>query len=87
MEPGFLALVAVMMLIIGVVIGFIFGTRSINRRYLSDTQYTQGTLNIDCGDSEFEPGIFLGLGVPVKDVITRKFVKLDVNVFQKKSHE
>lgn len=86
MEPGFIALVVVMT-IIGVVVGLIIGKQITQRRYLRDTQYTQGTLNIDCGDSEFEPGIFLALGVPVMDVITRKYVNLDVNVLNKKSHE
>lgn len=86
MEPGFIALI-VITAVIGVVVGFIFGKKTAKRQYLSDTQYTQGTLNIDCGDSEFEPGIFLALGVPVMDVITRKYVNLDVNVLNKKSHE
>ena len=87
MEPGFIALIGIIAIVIGVIIGFVFGKKITKRRYLSDTQYTQGTLNIDCSDPEFEPGIFLGLGVPIKDVITRKYVNLDVNVFQKKSHE
>lgn len=86
MEPGFIICI-VIMTIIGVVVGLIIGKKTTERRYLSDTQYTQGTLNIDCGDSEFEPGIFLGLGVPVKDVITRKYVALDVNVISKKSRD
>lgn len=86
MEPGFIALI-VIMTIVGVVVGIIIGKKASERRYLHDTQFTQGTLNIDCGDPEFEPGIFLGLGVPVKDVIARKYVILDVNVLQNKSHE
>ena len=86
MEPGFIVLI-VIMTIVGVVVGFIIGKKTAKRGYLHDTQYTQGTLNIDCSDSEFEPGIFLGLGVPVKDVITRKYVNFDVNVLSKKSRE
>ena len=86
MEPGFIICI-VIMTIIGVVVGLIIGKKTTERRYLSDTQYTQGTLNIDCGDSEFEPGIFLGLGVPVNDVITRKYVALDINVLSKKSRD
>lgn len=86
MEPGFIVLI-VIMTVISVVVGFIIGKNMTKRRYLRDTQYTQGTLNIDCSDSEFEPGIFLGLGVPVKDVISRKYVNLDVNVLSKKSRE
>jgi hypothetical protein len=86
MEPGFIVFI-VIMTIIGVIVGWIFGKEITKRRYLRDTQYTQGTLNIDCGDPEFEPGIFLGLGVPVMDVMTRKYITFDVNVLHKKSHE
>ena len=80
MEAGFIAL-AILMLIIGVVVGTLVGKSIANRRYMRETQYTQGTLNVDCSDPEFEPGLFLGLAVPVKDVISRKYVMLDVNVF------
>lgn len=87
MEPGFIALIVITTIVIGIVVGFIIGKKLTKRQFLRDTQYTQGTLNIDCVDPEFEPGIFLGLGVPVKDVITRKYITLDVNVLNKKSHE
>lgn len=86
MEPGFIICI-VIMTIIGVVVGLIIGKKIAKRRYLNDTQYSQGTLNIDNSDPEFGAGIFLALGVPVKDVMTRKYVILDVNVLQKKSHE
>lgn len=86
MEPGFIIFI-VIMTIIGIVVGLIIGKKTTERRYLRDTQYTHGTLNIDCSDPEFEPGIFLGLGVPVNDVITRKYITFDVNVLSKKSHE
>ena len=86
MEPGFIVLI-VIMTIIGVIVGLIIGKKTSKRRYLNDTQYTQGTLNVDCSESDFKPDIFLALGVPVNDVIARKYVALDVNVFQKKSHE
>lgn len=86
MEAGFIVAL-VLMTIAGVVIGFFIGKRNAERRYLQDTQFTQGTLNIDCSDPEFEPGLYLGLGVPVKDVITRKYVNLDVNVMLQDSHK
>lgn len=86
MEAGFIVLI-VIMTIIGAVVGWLIGKKTAERRYLRDTQYTQGTLNIDCSDPEFEPGLFLGLGVPVRDVTTRKYVTLDVNVLLKNSHE
>lgn len=86
MEAGFITLI-VIMTVIGVVIGLLIGKKVAERRYLHDTKYTQGTLNIDCSDPEFNPGLFLGLGVPVKDVIMRKYVTLDVNVLLKNSHK
>lgn len=86
MEAGFIALM-VLMTIIGIVVGLLIGKKIAKRRYLRDTQYTQGTLDVDCSDPEFEPGLFLGLAVPVKDVIKRKYVTFDVNVLFKNSHE
>lgn len=86
MEAGFIILL-VLMTIVGVTVGFLFGKRKTEQRYLQDTQYTQGTLNVDCSDPEFEPGLFLGLGVPVKDVITRKYMTLDINVISQNSQK
>ena len=86
MEPGYIVFI-VIMTIVGVVAGLIIGQKSAQRLYLRDTEYTQGTLNIDCSDPEFGPGIYLGLGVPVKDVISRKYIIFDVNVVLEKSHE
>lgn len=86
MEAGFIALM-VLITVIGIIVGFFFGKRKTERRYLQDTQYTQGTLNVDCSDPEFEPGLFLGLGIPVKDVISRKYITLDINVILQNSHK
>lgn len=86
MEAGFIILIALMS-VVGIVVGFLIGKRKTERRYIMDTQYTQGTLNIDCSDPEFEPGMFLGLSVPVKDVISRKYVMLDVNVLLNNSQK
>ena len=79
MEAGFVVLL-VLMTAVGVIAGTFIGKRKAERRYITETQYTQGTLNIDCSDPEFEPGLFLGLAVPVKDVISRKYITLDVDV-------
>lgn len=79
MEAG-LILLMVLALAIAIIIGVIIGHLLTKRRYEKDTRYTQGTLNVDCGDPEFEPGLFLTLSLPVKYVISRKYVKLDVNV-------
>lgn len=86
MEPGYVVFL-IIMTIIGVVVGLIIGQKTAQRLYLRDTEYTQGTINVDCSESEFEPGIYLGLGVPVKDVIARKYITFDVSVVSRKSHE
>ena len=86
MEAGFIALM-VLIAIVGVTVGFLIGKQKTERRYMQDTQFTQGTLNVDCSDPEFEPGLFLGLGIPVKDVVTRKYITLDVNVMLRDSHK
>lgn len=86
MEAGFIVTILIVG-IVGVVVGFVIGKRTSERRYAQDTQYTQGTINIDCSDPEFEPGIFLGLAVPVRDVVSRKYVMFDVNVMNQDSHK
>ncbi len=86
MEAGFIVLL-VLMTTIGVVVGIRIGNAKADRRYAQDTNYTQGTLNVDCSDPEFEPNLFLGLAVPVKDLISRKYVALDVNVMLQNSQK
>lgn len=86
MEAGFIILAA-FMVIAGVAIGFLIGKRKIERRYLYDTQFTQGTLNADCSDPERDPELYLGLGVPVGEIVSRKYVTLDVNVILQDSHK
>lgn len=79
MESGFVALL-LLAIVLGVVVGVFIGKSMAKRRYTRDTQYTQGTLNVDCSDPEFEPGLFLGLAIPVNDVTSLKYITLDVNV-------
>ncbi len=86
MEAGFIALLIVMA-VVGVVVGFFIGKTQAERRYRRDTDYTQGTLNVDCSDPEFDPGLFLGLAVPVSEVIHRKYVKLDVKLMLQDSRK
>ena len=86
METGFVVLLVVMFAV-GCVAGFLLGKRKAERRYARETQYTQGTLNVDCSDPEFEPGMFLACGIPVNDVVTRKYIKLDVNVILQNSQK
>lgn len=87
MEAGFVILIATGSLILGIVIGMFLGQSKADRKYKRDTLYSQGTLNVDNSDPEFEPGLFLALGVPVSDVISRKYVKLDVKVMLQNSQE
>ena len=87
MEAGFVILIATGSLILGIVIGMFLGHSKTDRKYKRDTLYCQGTLNVDNSDPEFEPGLFLALGVPVSDVILRKYVTLDVNVMLQNSQE
>lgn len=87
MEAGFAVLIAIVTLILGAVVGALIGKRKAERQYVTDAQYTQGTLNIDNSDPEFEPNIFLGLSVPVHTLVSRKYVTLDINVMTQNSHE
>ena len=86
METGFVALL-VLSVIGGIVVGVFLGQQFAHRRYLRETKYTQGTLNVDCDDPEFDPGLFLGLAIPVKDVTSLKYITLDVNVISQNSHK
>ena len=87
METGFVALVAVVALAVGGVIGLLIGKRLEYKRYLKETKYTQGTLNVDCIDPETQPTMFLGLWVPIDEVTTRRYVALDVNVITRNSQK
>ena len=86
MESGFIVLFAIAIMS-GIIIGVFLGRAVAHRQYVEETQYTQGTLNVDCSDPEFEPGLFLGLAIPVKDVTTRKYITLDVNVMTQNSQK
>lgn len=42
----------------------------------------QGTLNVDCRDSENGPCLFLALDVPVEEVASKKKVLFDVRIIK-----
>ena len=86
METGFVAWL-VLASVLGIVIGILVGQLIAHRHYARDTRYTQGTLNVDCGDPEFEPGLFLGLSIPVTNITSLRYITLDVNVMTQKSHK
>lgn len=77
MEAGFIVL-TIVLTTLGIAIGFLFGTKTAKRQYTRDTEFTQGTLNVDASDPEFEPSLLLGLAIPVREVISRKYITLDV---------
>lgn len=87
MESGFTIFIAVCAVVLGFAIGMVVGKVRADRRYKRDTQYTQGTINIDNSDPEFGPGLFLALGVPVDNIMKKKYVMLDVKVIDHNSHE
>ena len=87
MEAGFVILIVAFASILCFVIGLFIGRSKADRRYKQDTQYTQGTINIDNNDPEFGPELFLALSVPVDIVMSKKYVRLDVNVIPHDSHE
>lgn len=87
MEPGFVFFITGCAVILGFAVGMIIGKLRADRRYKRDTQHTQGTINVDNSDPEFEPDLFLALGVPVDSITSKKYVMLDVKVIGHNSHE
>lgn len=75
MEAGFVALVfltAIVCMIVGVHIGKRKAVR----------QDIQGVLNVDCGDPESNPYLFLQLEVPIEDVLSLKQATFVVRVLK-----
>ena len=50
-------------------------------------QNSVGVLNVICGNPDDQPELFLGLGVPVEDIVSQKQVLLTVNVIHENSHK
>ncbi len=75
MEAGFVALV-VLTAIIFTVVGIHIGKRKAIRRDV------QGVLNIDCGESDVGPYLFLQLEVPIEDVVSLKQATFNVHVLK-----
>ena len=86
METGSIILLLVVA-IVCLLIGMIIGRVSTERRYVRDTRYTKGTLNVDCSDQTRQPILFLASGVPVEDIVSQKYISLDVCVIRPNSHE
>lgn len=75
MEAGFVALV-ILTAIICIVVGMHIGKKQMIRRDV------QGVLNVDCGEPEGNPYLFLQLEVPIEDVIGRKQATFIVRVLK-----
>lgn len=75
MEVGFIALV-VLTAIVCTVVGIHIGKRKAVRRNV------QGVLNVDCGDPESSPYLFLQLEVPIEEVVTLKQATFVVHVLK-----
>lgn len=75
MEAGFVALV-ILTAIICTTLGIHIGKKKATRRDV------QGVLNVDCGDPEGNPYLFLQLEVPIEDVVNLKKATFVVHVLK-----
>jgi hypothetical protein len=75
MEAGFVALV-ILTAIICTMVGIHIGKKKAIRRDV------QGVLNVDCGDPEGSPYLFLQLEVSIEDIVNRKQATFDVHVIK-----
>lgn len=75
MEAGFITLV-ILTAIICMVVGIHIGKRKAIRRDI------HGVLNVDCGDPEGSPYLFLQLEVPIEEVINLKQATFTVHVLK-----
>ena len=75
MEAGFIALLF-LTAIFCTVVGVHIGKKKTNR------QDIKGVLNVDCGDPEGTPYLFLQLEVPIEDVVNLKQATFVVNVLK-----
>lgn len=75
MEAGFIAL-AILTAIGCIMVGIHIGKRKAYR------QDVQGVLNIDCGNPEGTPYLFLQLEVPIEEVIDLKRATFVVHVLK-----
>ena len=75
MEAGFVVAL-ILTVIICTVVGIHIGKRNAIRRDI------QGVLNVDCGDPEGSPYLFLQLEVPIEDVVSLKQATFVVHVLK-----
>ena len=83
MDTGFI----ILLVMLGCLVVILVEMTLLKRRYINDTRYSQGSLNIDRSDSGSAPGMFLHLTIPIDDIVSRKRVVLNVNVIPDNSHK
>ena len=76
MEAGFVALMVVAGVIVGIAIGMNIGS------IRASSSKTQGIIHADYSDPEDGPYLFLEPTVPIMDIVSRKRVMFDVDVTQ-----
>ncbi len=73
MDTGFLV-VMLTVFVLGVVGGMVLESK------LRPRPKVQGVLNIDCGDPDYEPSLFLQLEVPVDEIIEQEQTVFTVRI-------
>lgn len=81
MEAGFVIMIAVFMMVIGILIGMVI------KRYSPSKENTQGVIYAYYHDGEDKPSLLLEGSVPVEDIASRKQVLFDVVVVRKNSQK
>lgn len=74
------------LLIIGLLIVIVVALLIIGKQ-LGNRNKTCGILNIDCGEPENGPYLYLELKVPIADIIDQKRITFDVNVIPNSSQK
>ena len=75
MEAGFIVLL-ILTAVICTMVGTLIGKRKSIRRDI------KGILNVDCGDPESNPYLFLQLDVPIEEVVNLKEATFVVHVLK-----
>lgn len=74
MEAGFIVLISVVILLLGIIIGFLIAGAT------KKTEGTQGIIYAYYNDSDSKPSLLLEYNVPIDDITSRKQVVFDVTV-------
>ena len=75
MEAGLIALI-----VLAAIICLLLGVNIVRTK--TKPNGVQGTLNVDCRDSENGPCLFLALDVPIEEITAKKQVLFDVRIIK-----